>query len=281
MNNREYILKELLQKYTPERIDNCIAKLKQNPLDINSAKTIIYFYFIDERLNTILKGMSFYEFYDNFDKVSMPSLLKTFEKMKYKRTPIDMYRIYGYYYGRVSPFKISIAYSLIHKYANDKDIVLDPCAGFGGRAVATILHNKQYIGFDLNDRLQPAYQKLLSHFPENKCEINHVDALTVDFFNYRYDCIITSPPYYNIELYNNTNKRCKSDWIIWYKTLFKNIYDNLMNNGVMILSINQEMFNNIFQPMFGNPISIEPLQLNKTKQNDYKEYVYIWKKCFL
>ena len=30
---------------------------------------------------------------------------------------------------------------------DDKETVLDPCAGFGGRCVATILHNKLYFGF--------------------------------------------------------------------------------------------------------------------------------------
>ena len=276
--NKEYILKELLQKYTPQRIEKCITKLKNNPLDIHSAKTILYYYFLDERLNTVMKGISFYDFYDTFDTISMPSLLNTFEKMKYKRTPSCIYRIYGYFYGRVSPFKISTAYSLIQKYANDKETVLDPCSGFGGRCIATILHNKKYIGFDLNDRLQPAYEKLLSHFPNHNCEINYIDALTVDYSKYKYDCIITSPPYWNIELYNKTNKRCKADWIIWYKTLFNSIYDNLMDNGVMILSINQEMYSKVFNPLFGEPFSKEPLQLNESKKNNYKEFVYVYLK---
>jgi len=276
--NKEYILKELLQKYTSQRIEKCIAKLKANPLDIHSAKTIIYYYFLDERLNTVMKGISFYDFYETFDKVNMPSLLETFKKMKYKNTPYHIYRLYGYYHGRVSPFKVSTAYSLIQKYANDKETILDCCAGFGGRCIATILHNKIYIGFDLNDKLQPAYDKLLEHFPNHNCEIHYIDALTVDYSKLQYDCIITSPPYWNIELYNNTKKRCKADWILWYKTLFTAIYDNLMNNGVMILSINQEMYSKVFQPMFGEPFAKEMLQLNPNKKNNYKEYVYIWKK---
>jgi len=276
--NREYILKELLQKYTTQRIDKCIVKLKNNPLDIHSAKTILYYYFLDERLNTSMKGISFYEFYKHFDKVSMPSLLKTFEKMKYKNSPYDIYKIYSFYYGCVPTFKISTAYSLIQKYANDKETVLDPCAGFGGRCVATILHNKQYIKFDLNDRLQPAYNNLFSHFPNHKCEINYIDALTVDYSKLKYDCIITSPPYWNIELYHNTNKLRKADWIIWYTTLFTTIHDNLMDNGVMILSINQEMYSKIFEPMFGEPFAKDPLQLNESKKNNYKEFVYIFKK---
>lgn len=278
--NREYILKELLQKYTSQRIDKCITKLKENPLDLHSAKIILYYYFLDERLNTIMKGVSFYDFYETFDKVSMPSLLKTFEKMRYKNSPSGIYQIYSYYHGRCSPFKISTAYSLIQKYANDKETVLDPCAGFGGRCVATILHNKKYLGFDLNDRLQPAYKKLLSHFPNHNCEINYIDALTVDYTKYKYDCIITSPPYWNIELYNNTDKRCKADWIIWYKTLFTDIYNNLMDNGIMILSINQDMYNKVFNPLFGEPFAKEPLQINDSKKNktNYKEFVYIFKK---
>lgn len=274
--NKEYILKELLQKYTPERIDKCIAKLKENPMDVYSAKTILYYYFLDERLNTVMKGVSFYDFYDNFEKVNMPSLLKTFEKLKYKNTPSYKYRIYKYYYGSCSPFKISIAYSLIQKYANDKETILDTCAGFAGRCVASILHNKKYIGFDLNDRLQPAYEKLLTYFPNHQSEINYIDALTVDYSKYKYDCIITSPPYFNIELYNNTNKRSKKEWTIWYQTLFSAIYANLMDEGVMILSINQNMYSKIFYPMFGEPFAIEPLQLNK--KGNYKEFVYIWKK---
>jgi hypothetical protein len=36
--DRTHILKELLFKYTPERIIKCITKLKQNPMDISSAK---------------------------------------------------------------------------------------------------------------------------------------------------------------------------------------------------------------------------------------------------
>jgi hypothetical protein len=51
-----------------------------------------------------------------------------------------------------------------------------------------------------------------------------------------------------------------------------------MDNGIMILSINQEMYSKVFQPMFGEPFAIEPLQLNSSKKNNYKEYVYIFKK---
>lgn len=36
--DRTLLLKELLFKYTPERITQCITKLKENPMDISSAK---------------------------------------------------------------------------------------------------------------------------------------------------------------------------------------------------------------------------------------------------
>ena len=278
--DRTLLLKELLFKYTPERITQCITKLKENPMDISSAKTVLYYYFLNERLNTKIMNTNFYEFYDNFDTIitlSRPYILNVFNKMNYKRNAQGIYRIYRLYYGSCSPFKISTAYSLIQKYAFDKNIILDPCAGFGGRCIATLLHNKKYIGFDINDRLEHSYNSLLSHFNNNNYNIQFVDCLNVDYSTIKYDCVFTSPPYYNTELYNNTEKRSKKEWNIWYRTVFTTIYNNLMDNGIMILSINQQMYNKVFNLIFGDAIEIIPMELNK-RNSIYKEYVYIWRK---
>jgi hypothetical protein len=273
--NKQYILDNLLQKYNLVKIKIWIEMIKKDPMNIHAGKSVLYYYFLDERLNTKVHGRTFYEFYESRDNITMPSLLKTFEKMKYKKTPIDYYRIFRLYYGSVSPFSISNAYSIIKQYTDKITTIMDPCSGWGGRAVGAELNNKTYYGFDTNVNLEEPMKNLLSHFPNNKIVIECKDALTIDYSQYEYDCVFTSPPYYNIEVYSHMETRTRKEWYVWYKTLFDRLFNSLKSGGLMILNINKDMYINCFQIYYGEADEVRPMNLT-SHRNNYSESVYIW-----
>jgi 16S rRNA G966 N2-methylase RsmD len=87
--------------------------------------------------------------------------------------------------------------------------ILDFTMGWGGRLVgACAMDIPSYIGIDLNKNLIKPYEEMVKTLKElgTKTEIKLIfkDALKVDYSKLNYDCVFTSPPYYNIELYTGT-----------------------------------------------------------------------------
>ena len=62
------------------------------------------------------------------------------------------------------------------------------------------------------------------------------DALTVDYSKMDYDCVLTSPPYYNTEVYRGTNQakyKTKGDWNKkFYRQLFSKTHKHLKNQNI-------------------------------------------------
>jgi len=54
------------------------------------------------------------------------------------------------------------------------------------------------------------------------------------------------------------------------------LWDAMMPNGTYIININEKIYNTILKPLFGS--SLEKILLKKSNKNEYKEYMYIWKK---
>jgi site-specific DNA-methyltransferase (adenine-specific) len=52
--------------------------------------------------------------------------------------------------GHPAPFPLALAERVIHLYSYVGDVVLDPFAGSGTTCVAAALHNRRYVGFDID-----------------------------------------------------------------------------------------------------------------------------------
>lgn len=277
---RQDIINSILSKYSPELINTFFENLKKNPLNEYYAKRILWYYFLHERLATKIKGINFFDFYENFSTkyIFHPMIQNIITTQNYDDTPHDIFRIYRVCYSSVSVFKISNAINIIEQFPQIKTII-DPCAGWGGRMLGSILSGKKYIGFDTNLNLRDAYEKILRHFPNHNARIKFCDALDIDYTKYRYDCIFTSPPYYNIELYSYCGKRSKTEWNNWYRTLFTKLFDSLKRKGIMVLSINAEIYE-FFKTIFGECTFSIPLKITYSRNaaTPYTELVYIWQK---
>jgi len=143
------------------------------------------------------------------------------------------------------------------------------------------LQNINYIGIDLNKDLEPGYTKLLSDFSKetkSNVELLFQDSNTVDYskYKYKYDMVFTSPPYENIEIYKHAEKKSIEEWETFYKEIFQKLWDNLQPGGTYIININEKIYMKILEPLFGK--ALESQILKKSSKNEYKEYIYIWKK---
>lgn len=143
-------------------------------------------------------------------------------------------------------------------------LVLDPCAGWGGRLLGTLCVNRtatvRYFGVDPERRNKDAYENLLKRVQVYlKGEVKGPREAD---FSYRpfedwiispkakamrgkADLIMTSPPYFSAENYNTTNTRQSANryrtyeqWReMFYRKLVQGAYDLLKPNGVFVLNI--------------------------------------------
>lgn len=246
---------------------------------------LLDYYFFEQRIETIgNKGINFFDFVEQIDfykkKKYIQTLLDYCEKNnRYKDNIIKKYYYcYGLCFGRVNAFKITNALQIYKKF-KPKIAILDPFCGFGGRMVAAMLENINYIGIDLNKDLQPKYQTLLNDFREktiSKTDLIFMDSNVVDYSKCKYDMVFTSPPYENIEIYKHSEKKSHEEWGKFYKEVFQKLWDNLQIGGTYIININENIYSKILKQLFGDANEI--ILLKKSSKNNYKEYIYIWKK---
>jgi tRNA1(Val) A37 N6-methylase TrmN6 len=120
-------------------------------------------------------------------------------------------------------------------------IVLDPCAGWGGRMLGVVSSGADYIAFEPNTK---TYENLLclSKFLniENKVRIICDDAMNMLKYDLpKVDCVLTSPPYFDVEIYTHektqsvTNYDSYEKWSEHFlKSILKKSLSFLNTDGV-------------------------------------------------
>lgn len=273
----EIVLKEwnLLKQLSSDSIQNINGRSKIG------CNFIDYYFFIN-RIETIgSKGINFFDFLKNIEfyksKKYIQTLLSFCEKNnRYTDSEIKKYYYcYGLCFGRINAFKITNAVQIYQQFK--PMTVLDPFCGFGGRLTGALLLDINYIGIDLNIDLEQGYKKLMNDFGNKSNSIVQLffqDSLKIDYSQFKYDMVFTSPPYRNIEIYKYSEKRSIEGWTTFYNAIFKILWANLELHGTFIININETIYHSVLEPLFG-PASIKNL-LKKTDKNKYKEYIYIW-----
>ena len=254
---------------------------------------IDYFTFI-ERLETKGKyNANFYDFLYNIEyfktKKFIQTILVFYKDKKYKNNELkfneNIIKIYKETYNIcISSINIMKPLNCMEIYLNYKaQRILNFCAGWGGSLVAACALNLPvYYGIEINTNLKPAYEKMTKYLATKcitKMDIYFCDALNIDYTKLDYDCVFSSPPYYNKEKYSNNNyyKTKKQMNEEFYTPIFKKTFDGLKNNGYYIINICREVYIDVLVPLLGEAHFITILKKSK-KQNNYKEYVYCWHK---
>jgi 16S rRNA G966 N2-methylase RsmD len=290
-------------------VDNALLSANTNDNNANGiiefkeriGNNIVDFFTFKERLETRGKyNITFYDFVKNIEEFKKKKFIQNmftyYSTVKnargLKNEYVVMKEVYNICISAINIFRPLLAVEVYAKYK--PSVVLDPCAGWGGRAAgAAVCGNIQYFGIDVNHSLKIPYQNMCAFLnskinTENaddntqKINLTIADATTFDYSQIKpkYDMVFTSPPYYFIEKYNHNKSYNHSKDEMdeqFYVPLFSNTYLHLLPGGCMALNVNREIYERVCVPLFGP--AHQTMNCKKSKrQNDYREMIYIWTK---
>jgi hypothetical protein len=259
-------------------------RLKECPNEISpycriGNNSIDYFTLV-ERLNTKgNKGYSYYDLLYNFETLKEQPIIKRMLEKTKRPDKYKQVRDIKLYHGSVAVFKSTIARQLYMKY-NPK-VVLDFTMGWGGRLIgAASLNVSKYIGIDSNNNLESCYRDMVSWLKPKSItdiELHFTDCLKIDYSLLKYDMVLTSPPYYNLEIYSGTTHKSKDQWDKeFYEPIFRETFKHLQQGGYYCLNINDDILNRVALRTLGDYSSKIPL--NISPRSSYKEFIYVWRK---
>ena len=99
-----------------------------------------------------------------------------------------------------------------------------------------------------------------------------------------YDCVFTSPPYYDLETYRGSDKvfyKTKDEWNdLFYTPLFEKTFASLKPNGSYCLNVPDYIYDSVCVALLGKCDEKFPLKKSERKpgKDVYKEFVYVWYK---
>jgi len=252
-------------------------------------KIVDYFTFT-QRLETKGKyNCNYFDFLQNLEtfkqKKFIQNMITYYKDVKNKNNKKNEFTVYKEIYNIcISSINILRPLYCIEIYLKYKaKNVLNFCSGWGGTLVsACALNLNTYTGIDINTNLKIPYENMIS-FLKNNCltEVNmyYEDASLFDYTKINYDFVLSSPPYYFLEKYENnicySSKKEMNEK--FYIPLFKNSYQGLSPGGTYIINICKEVYENVLKPLLGHADEVIPYKKSK-KQNNYVELVYIWYK---
>jgi len=251
---------------------------------------VVDYYTFLQRLETKGKyDVSFYEFVQNIEEFKkknfIQTMLKYYKDVKNKNNTKNDYIVLKEVYNIcISAINIMRPLNCMEIYTKyDAKRVLNFCAGWGGSAVAAAaLQLDAYYGVDVNTDLSEPYQRMVPYLKTKSgtfFNVKFCDALEVEYDDYVYDTVFSSPPYYFIEKYaNNVKYGSKKEMDAkFYKPLFTKTYNGLQEGGHYIINICNEVYENVLKGLLGEAREVFPLKKSK-RQNNYTEMVYVWKK---
>jgi hypothetical protein len=282
-----WVVSELLNYPTLDDVEKDFNDLATRwrtmlPLSCIGNLTVDYFT-LDERLHTKVKSnTSFYDFLYNFSTWNeKPGVRRIFEEAPYSSYVKRVMSSYKMYIGTCTIFK-PLQTLRILDMITCKVAMLDPTAGWGGRLVGACIKNvPEYIGIDSNRELEHPYSRLTAFLKDKthtKVTMHWGDATAFDYSQMKYDLVLTSPPYFNIEKYRGMKEYAtRRQWIDeFYRPTFMRIFESLADGGTMALNLNETLYI-FFVGMFGKETFRIPM-ITRGRNQKYSEFVYVWYK---
>lgn len=209
---------------------------------------------------------------------------RTVAKMTHMRAMYYVYQLYG---GTVSTFKPALARELYRQFR--PTTVLDPCAGWGGRLMGAMSLGVNYIGFDTNVDLKPAYDKMIQTLApvSPKCAVRmfYRDSSKEDLSKLRYDMVLTSPPYFcNTclpELYPHMQAADVASVTALVRAIVSNAWRGLQPGGVFAINVHVDMYPVLREALGACQKRLHTGARHRVSSGEAKnqDYVYVWRKA--
>jgi 16S rRNA G966 N2-methylase RsmD len=274
-------------------LDIAIADFKKlKTLDTNTTvnsrvgtKFIDYFTF-KQRLHTRgVKNMNYLEFVSNNEYLNRPYIKNLIEYQLNKGVNPDvmLWEIFKFHCGCISSIKPITIKRILQIYKPVS--VLDPFMGWGSSLVSCCsVDVPHFTGIEINTDLVTPYNEMTKKLTEigtvTDIHLKFMNSCDVDFSKLEYDFVFTSPPYYNKEQYWNGSefiKLTKEEWNKLYTDVFSAVYLNLKRGGYMCINCPSDIYL-LLLGIFGNELTKHSLNQCKRFNNQYQEYIYIWKR---
>jgi hypothetical protein len=111
-------------------------------------------------------------------------------------------------------FRPCFAKAIVEAYSPPEGVVLDPCAGYGGRAAGTLVTGRTYVGVDPHPQAKLAFLGLQKVFGGH-LEFHHSPFEDADLGDLSSDLVFTSPPYFNVERYSEDSSQSWVRYFSW------------------------------------------------------------------
>jgi hypothetical protein len=147
-------------------------------------------------------------------------------------------------------FKLTLAYSVIKYFKGTR--VLDISAGWGDRLIGAIAYDKleYYDGYDPSLCMKKYYKKIINKLSIDKDKYK-VETIPFEDSNLTrtYNLIFTSPPFFDLEVYEENNEKQSitnaSDIENWFNNMLMNwlrkAYNQLETKGHMVINIEDKI----------------------------------------
>jgi hypothetical protein len=160
--------------------------------------------------------------------------------------------------------------------------VLDPTAGWGGRMLGAWGLGIAYTGIDTNLSLKEPYDAMMAMLTQIKpgnLQMIYEDCLKVDYSQIDYDCVLTSPPYVNLEIYKHmTPWATDADY---YKQFLIPLIDkcraSIRRGGRVLFNISPKMYDDLTKK-YGYQVCKADYDMLQQKRagKDKMDRVYEW-----
>ena len=147
--------------------------------------------------------------------------------------------------GNVTKYRTLTAKSIVKFY--DAKKVLDPCIGWGGRMLGSLAAGAEYVGCEPDPKTITGLRGVLEDLPKDvkskATVIGEPAEVGLDHVTGEFDMVITSPPYFNLEVYTggeqSTTKHATWDnWVDkWLKVVILRCLGLLREGGVSCWSV--------------------------------------------
>ena len=274
---------ELIAKIRNYTLEDAILNyhsLKVIKVDLGHHKTglkTLDYFFMYHRLQTPSKHhqTTFAEVYET----NREKLLHIAERLGLDNGLKSLFAAYEMSYGTINQFRPTIAKWIYERFKPSR--ILDFSAGWGGRCLGAMACGIPYIGIDTNTNLIEPYQQIIALDPDADVTMHFQPAETFDYSSVDYDLIFTSPPYFNLEPYQNMPEYDSYQTFLdqFFVPVVMTAWYYLADAGHLVLNMPYKMFESLSAL---SPYLKETIQMPIWKRPGCKqtvgEQIYVWQK---
>jgi len=200
------------------------------------AKTKKHVSFVDAMASPRLRA-HLKQLVERYKKVD-PATLTAQQLLRYQ------YSVFQLYYGTINQFR-PVAAKFIYCKLKPTTAILDFSAGWGGRCLAAMAMGIPYIGIDANTNLKSAYTTMKEKLdPAANVQMFFQPSETFDFSKHAYDLVMTSPPYFRLEEYEQMPEYGSKQGFLdkFFIPVVTGAWTHLQRGGHMALNMPAEMY---------------------------------------